>query len=137
MHLRITADSNSESGVGEIACELSGPTRGHFVAKDYGVGLLGVVVVLMGRNPALNFKRRVRLSKKNKTLYMDIMLDLEDMKSASPEKRRRIIIHRLSREIPKIMLKYKMPEFARDQFFDDLRMWLDVLDGNDPLLPNK
>lgn len=46
MHLRITADCNSESGVGEVAGELSGPTRKHFVPKDYGGGLLGVVVVL-------------------------------------------------------------------------------------------
>jgi hypothetical protein len=79
MHFRITADSNQESGVGDVVTEMSGPTRQHFFPRDYGRGLLRLGVMLMCRAPHLNFKRRVRFFKKDQTLYMDLRLYLLDM----------------------------------------------------------
>jgi hypothetical protein len=89
MHFRITSDVNKESGVGEVVRELSGPTRKHFVSRDYGSGLPFMGVVLMCRDPALDFKRRIRFAKKDRTLYMDVMLHLPDMISLPHEGRRR------------------------------------------------
>ena len=68
MHFRITADTNEESGVGGVVEELSGPTRLHFESLDYGSGLPRLCVVLMCRDPNLDFKRRVRFSKQDQTL---------------------------------------------------------------------
>src|SRR2546429_273707 len=111
MLLRITGDINAESGVAEVLYEISGPTEDFFTARDYGDGLRGVGVVLMCRNPALNFKRRIRLAGKDKTLYMDVMLELKEMSQATPGLRRRIISERLVEEIPAVVHKYSIRDF--------------------------
>src|SRR5437016_3849264 len=98
MHLRITCDANAESGVGIIIDEMSGPARKHFISKEYGDGLKGVVIVFMCRNSDLNFKQRIRFSKKDKTLYMDVLLDLKHMIQATPQERKRTVINSLADE---------------------------------------
>ena len=123
MHFRITCGANKESGVGEVVDELSGPTRKHFVPRDYGSGLPRLGVVLMCRDPALNFKRRVRFSKKDQTLYMDVMLHLPEMIPLPHEERRGIIIDRLEQEIPENLNKYDFDNFDRSRFNSDLHEW--------------
>ncbi len=123
MHLRITADSNQESGVSEVVIELSGPTRQYFVPRDYGSGLPRLGVVLMCRDLELDFNRRVRFSKKDQTLYMDVMLQLSDMISLAHNERRRVIIERLSREIPEVLTEYKFRDFDQPRFESELRAW--------------
>ena len=124
MHLRITSDANAESGVGEVVFEISGPTRKHFVSKDYGVGLLGVAVVLMCRNPELNFQRRLRFARKEKTVFMDVMLDLEQTRHADHERRKRIVVERLAEEIPAVLRKYSIQDFDEARFAEDLKSWV-------------
>jgi len=124
MHLRITDDSNAESRVGEFTYESSGPTRQFFAPKDYGTGLLGVVVGLMCRDPKLNFKRRIRFDRKDRKLYMDVMLDLPQMVQATPELRRKIIAERLMEEIPPVVHKYSIRDFDEARFTEDLKGWL-------------
>jgi hypothetical protein len=124
MQLRITGDVNAESGVGQVIDEISGPTRRHFVPKDYGDGLSGVGVVLMCRNPELNFTRRLRFARKEKTVYMDVMLDLTQMRQATHEVRKRIICERLIEEIPAIVRKYSLADFDDALFEQDLKAWL-------------
>jgi hypothetical protein len=124
MHLRITSDANVESGVGQVVDEISGPTRRHFVPKSYGGGLAGVGVVLMCRDPKLNFKRRIRLARKERTLYMDVMLDLTEMRAADHGKRNLIIRERLIGEIPAIVRKYSVEDFDAPRFEQDLKAWL-------------
>ena len=121
MNLRITCDANSESGVGIIIDEISGPTRKHFLPKAYGDGLKGIVIVLMCRNPDLNFKQRIRFSKKDKTLYMDVMLDLKQMIRAAHQDRKRTIINRLTDEVPIIIHKYSFPDFDEKHFVEELK----------------
>ncbi|SRR6266545_4256252 len=124
MHVFITSDANQESGVGEFVDKVSGRTDAHFHEKDYGVGLHGLVVVLMCRNPDLKFKQRIRLSKKEKKLYMDIMLNLDEMKDATHETRKCIITERLANEVPAILRKYSIRDFDEERFVADLRSWL-------------
>src|SRR6266567_5212704 len=107
MDLDITADIDEASGVGEVLISLwrAGYKR-YFEARDYGSGLAAVGVVLMCANPELDFKRRLRFVKKDKILYMDIMLKLGEMKRASPTNRRKIIAQRIATEIPENLSRY-------------------------------
>jgi hypothetical protein len=130
MHLRITSDANAASGVGRVVDEISGPTRRYFASKDYGVGLLGVAVVLMCRNPELNFQRRLSFARKEKTVFMDVMLDLEQMRQAGHECRRRIVLERLVQDIPAALRKYSICGFDEARFVGDLKGWLTEECGN-------
>ncbi len=133
MRLVITSDENEESGVGEVVDEISGPTRKHFMEEDYGRGLRDIGIVLMCRDPELNFKRRLRFSKKDQCLYMDIMLDLDQMTPLPHEARKRLILGRLADEIPAVLRKYDFKDFAEERFVKDLKNWLAKLrDGVPP-----
>lgn len=124
MHFRVTGDIDSRSGVGSIIDSLSGSTRQHFLSKNYGAGLLGVVVVLMCQDANLNLKKRVSFAKKKKKVYLDIMLDLDQMRQAEHEIRKRIVIERLAEEVPTVLRKYSIPDFDETRFVEDLRQWL-------------
>lgn len=126
MHLRLTGDTAAAAGIGPIITELSGPTRQHFLPKSYGASLLGICIVLMCQDPALNLKRRIRHSKKESMLYMDIMLDLPTMKAASPEERKRLVMQRLHGEVPEVLSRYKIPDFNKEAFVADLREWIEI-----------
>jgi len=89
--------------VGAVVDELCGPTLQHFRPRDYGSGLPQLGVVLMCRDPHFNFKRRVRFSKKDQTLYMDVMLHLPDMIPLSHDERRRV-------RVQDRILRIKLPE---------------------------
>ena len=118
MLISITSDSNKESGVGEVVDEISGPT------KKYGVGLLGIGVVLMCRNPDLNFKRRVRFSKKEKILSMDIMLALDQAKQFVHKEKKNMIVDRILVEVPAVLQKYSISDFDKKSFLNDLEAYL-------------
>ena len=124
MHLRITSDANVESGVGQVIDEISGPTRKHFESKDYGETLLGIVIVLMCRNPELNFVRRLRFARKEKTIFLDAMLDLEQMRHADHQHRKRIVVGQLMMEVPLVLRKYSVAGFDEVRFLEDMNNWL-------------
>lgn len=124
MRVRITSDANAESGIGPVVYETSGPTRRYFAAKSYGLGLLGVVIVLMCRDPELNFRRRLRFDRKKQTVLMDIMLDLTEMRNAAHERRKQIVLERIAVEAPEVLKKYSIREFDESAFVTDLRSWL-------------
>ncbi|PYJ51171.1 MAG: hypothetical protein DME83_07865 [Verrucomicrobia bacterium] len=123
MHFRVTADTNQESGVGAVVDELSGPTRKHFVPRDYGSGLPRLCVVLICRDPHLDFEKRVRFSKKDQTLYMDVILHLPEMIPLTHDERRRVILQRLELEIPEVLTKYEFRDFDRARFESDMHDW--------------
>jgi hypothetical protein len=123
MHFRITSDANQESGVGEVVDELSGPTRKHFVPHDYGSGLSRLCTVLMCRDPELNFKRRIQFSKKDQTLYIDVMLHLPEIIPLTHAEKRRVIMNKLEKEISEILKKYDFNNFDRSRFESDLHTW--------------
>jgi hypothetical protein len=127
MHFRLTGDTASESGIGSLITESSGPLRQHFLAKSYGIGLCGIVVCLMCQDPSLNLKRRLRYSKKESKIYMDIMLDLPAMKATSPEGRKLEVAQRLFDEVPEMLQRYKIPDFDRESFVADFRDWIDEM----------
>ena len=125
MELFITSDAHWESRLGQVLNELTDHKfRQHFEGRNYGSGLAGVSLIFMCRNPSYNFKRRKKFSKKEKTLYLDIMLDLPTMKVASPEERKRVVAQRLHDEVPEVLSGYKIPNFNKDEFIADLREWI-------------
>ncbi|MDQ1925103.1 hypothetical protein [Massilia pseudoviolaceinigra] len=120
MRLNILSDANWQSRVDLILNWLSSTSyRQFFSDQDYGDGLCGVSVVLICRDPALNFKRRLRHSKKEKKLYMDIVLPLEDFVNANAVSRKAMVIDSLLVEVPKIVAKYSIPGFSAERFFVD------------------
>ncbi|WP_031454661.1 hypothetical protein [Flavobacterium chungangense] len=76
MNFGLTADIHWETKV-DISLGLvpQREFRDFFYSKNYGTDINKFVVVLMCRNSEYNFKQRIRFIKKEKALYMDIMLD--------------------------------------------------------------
>jgi hypothetical protein len=78
----------------------------------------------MYRNQSLRLKRRIRFVRKEKILYVDIMLDVEQMKQADVRAKKQIVIRRLIDEIPEVIRKYSIADFDRVRFNDDWNNWL-------------
>lgn len=125
MFLRITGDTDVQSGVGPIIDDSSGPTEDRFAPMDYGAGAPDIAVILMCQDPGLNLKRRVRLSKKDKTLYLDVMLDLPTMKFAKTKARRQFVFKKIHDDVSEVIARYNLPDFDSERFLKDLKTWLD------------
>jgi hypothetical protein len=123
MHFRITGDTDIKSGIGPIIDRVSGPTRKHFQSNEYGTELGGIVVVLMCQDPKLNLKKRVKLDKNKKILYIDIMLNLPEMESATPQAREKVVYDQIVTEVPELVRKYKFKDFDESKFSKDLKLW--------------
>lgn len=122
----ITGDTDHRSGIGQLIDEVSGPASGYFAKIDYGYGsgLKGIRVVLMCQRSELNLKRRVRLSKKDGVIYMNVMLDFEKMHLASPEERKLEVVRKLWDEVPEVLSRYDINDFNRIKFITDFRLWI-------------
>lgn len=128
MRLNILSDSHWEARLGPILNELSDTMfRQRFEGLDYGKGLTGVTVVFMCQDPSLNLKRRIRHSKKEAKVYLDIMLDLPTMKGSTPVERKRIVAQSLYDEVPSVLGTFKIVDFDRDSFVSDFCAWIDGL----------
>ncbi|CAD0007106.1 hypothetical protein [Flavobacterium chungangense] len=120
MDFGLTADINWESGVREVLNLI--PNRefsDFFYSKNYGIDLNDIFIVLMCRNSEYNFKQRIRFIKKEKALYMDIMLDFDLFLKITQEERNRIVFEKLIKEVPEIIAKYKFKNFDLDTFKQD------------------
>ena len=125
MRLNLLSDAHWESKVGKVLDELSSTGyRQLFEARDYGKGLSGITVVFMCQEPSLNLRQRVKFAKKDKKLYIDIMLHLDQMKMATPDVRKGIVVKRLADDLPAILHEYSFEDFAEPRFVEDLKCWL-------------
>lgn len=75
----------------------------------------------MCQDPALNLKQRIQYSKKERKIYMDLMLDLPLFISISQKEREKIVVSKLIAEIPPIIKKYKIADFDLIKFETDLK----------------
>ena len=94
--------------------------RAFFEGRDYGKGLAAITIVFLCQKPERGLKRRIRLSKPERKLYMDIVLDLSQLKMASDQERKGIVLAHLLNEIPAVLGKYKTVEFDAPSFMSDL-----------------
>jgi len=125
MRLNLLSDAHWESKVSKVLDELSSTGyRQLLAASDYGKGLSGITVVFMCQDPSLDLKQRIKFAKKDKKLYIDIVLQLDQMKLATPDARKRIVIERLADEVPAILHKLSIKDFDEPRFVKDLKSWL-------------
>jgi hypothetical protein len=122
MRVNILGDIYWESKVDKVLDALSDINYWtYFQEREYGEELVGLTIVLMCQEPALDLKQRIRLSKKEKKLYLDIMLDLPEMKRSDQTTRNRIVQKKLLAEVPVIVRKYKLREFDTERFIEDFQ----------------
>src|SRR5438128_516061 len=125
MRLNILADVHWESRVDRVLNELSEHGfRDRFAMLEYGSGLAGLTIVLMCRDPSLKFARRIKFSRAEKKLYMDIMLDFASLKAASSEERKRIVAQRLLNEVPSVLTDARVANFDADRFISDFQIFI-------------
>ena len=121
MRFMISADIDIKSGIEEVLSILHGTGYiKYFKTKNYGEDIECVFIVLMCRDESLNFKQRIRHSKKEKTIYLDIMLKLSEYIKASPEWRMKTTIKNIFEELSRIIRKYKIKNFASEMFISDV-----------------
>ena len=128
MRLSILSDANWESGIEKTLSDLADRHLfEHFEVREYGSDLGGVTVIFMCRDLSYDFNRRIKLSRKESKIYMDIMLNSQEMSAATPEMRKREVAQRLYDEIPEVLSRYKIVSFDGERFVADLRIWIDEL----------
>ncbi len=114
----------SKSKVDKVLYDLRDLGFGRFFEeKDYGESVAEIGIILMCQDASLNLKQRIRFSKQEKKLSMDIMLDLEQMMQLDHESRRKIIAEKIVTEVPLVLRKYKFKDFDLPRFSKDLSDW--------------
>ena len=125
MRLFITCDSYWEAKIDKVIDQIEDSGyESYFEEQDYGASLEGITLVLICQNPNLNLKQRIRLSKKEKKLYADIMLDLNHFLTIDQSERTRIVVDKITSELPAILDKYKLADFDLVRFKADLNLWM-------------
>ncbi|HEX6429921.1 MAG TPA: hypothetical protein VF008_19640 [Niastella sp.] len=125
MRFSLLCDAHQDAGLDKVLFRFSDlGLKRFFEERNYGDTLAGITIVLMCQNPALNIKQRIRHSKKEKKLYMDIMLDLDQFKQLSQEQRERIVAAKMFAELVPVLKKYKFGHFDVEAFEADLGSWL-------------
>lgn len=120
----ILCDANQETGIIEAKHSFSSNEFYKFIEKqDYGSSLKGLSIIFMCRSPNLEFKQRIRHSKKEQVLYMDIMLDYHEFVAMTHEQRVTALCEKLLEEMPPIVRKYKFKDFDLDKLVDNLNTW--------------
>jgi hypothetical protein len=126
MKLFLSGDVDWESGADVVRSELAKFDEVPFLAeRPYGSLVQEVAIFLICQREELGLRQRVRLDRKNRILYMDVMLDLNSMKTASQQERRRIVATRLVDEVSRVVSKYASNEFNAAMFSSDFRRWIE------------
>lgn len=126
MRFFTTADSNSEAKIYEVLYALDDDGfENDFEPRFYDDSGTEIAIILVCRDPARNFKQRIRFLKKENCLYVDIMLDLETMCRSNLVIKKRIVGEKMVSELPQIIAKYKFKDFDLPRFSSDLREWFE------------
>jgi hypothetical protein len=123
MRVNILSDTDAKAKVDQVTWLLSPHT--FFAGRDYGPGLSGLAIILMCRTPDLLFRRRVRMDRKERCLYTDVMLHFPSMKAFGHQGRRLIVLSRLLTDIPPTIAKYRLPDFDLAAFTNDFTHMLE------------
>lgn len=127
MIIGVTGDSDIETGVNEVLNSLYDEGFvASFVEQFYDDSRIEMFLVLMCRDPMLHFKQRIRFSKNDNCLYMDIMLDWNKMVGAEISSRKKIVGEKIVNEVPQIVAKKKFRDFDLLRFTKDLRDWFET-----------
>lgn len=123
MRFNILSDSNYEAKIDSVLDYLSEKKyRQYFSERNYGSDFLeNITIILMCRSSELAFKQRIRLSKKDKVLYLDLMLDNDIFTQIEQTERNRIVKEKILFEVVPIISKYKFKDFNIIDFEKDLK----------------
>ena len=122
MRFNILCDISWESRVDQALSNLDIRELNEYLErKNIGSGLSGITIDLMCRDPELKFKQRIRLSKKENKLYMDIMLDYNHFVQLDNKQRQMIIGESILNELPKTLKKYKLDYFFIENLENGLK----------------
>jgi len=128
MRFNLLSDSDWDSKIDKVLDTLSDfGYRRFFEEKNYGGSLEGITIVFMCRNPEYKFKQRIKYFRKERKVYLDIMLDLKQFRQIEQSERERIVAQRLVSEIPPIIANYRLPDFDLPKFETDLRKLLEKI----------
>jgi hypothetical protein len=119
MRVNIVGDIDSESGIVKILDKLTDTGYRNYFE---GESLTKLVIVLMCQNPNLNLKPRIRMSKIDKALYMDLIFDLDEFKQASQLEREKKVEEKLLEDVPATLSKYALKSFMLSKFVSDFKM---------------
>ena len=122
MHVFLSSDFDWEAKLDHATRVLD--TQHHFESRDYGPGLAGLTIILNCREPELALKQRVRFTKADKTLGIDVMLHLPDFIRVPHAQRRAIIARKVLAEVPKVLRKYALPDFDTEAFLADFESYV-------------
>ena len=93
-----------------------------FKPRSYGEAIQEVVIVLVCRDPMYRFKQRVRLDRKERIFYTDVMLDWGEMLGAGP-RRRAVVLGATRRALREVLerrhKRERLKEFDLGQFLLD------------------
>lgn len=124
MKFSVSSDANWETRTDRISRELS--KRNEFFAdKPYGAGVAVLGLVLMCRDPDLDFRQRITYKQKRAELYVDIMLDYETMVSAPMIERLTHVVIQIKAQMRAVLFDKKLRDFNKEGFLSDLDFWLD------------
>lgn len=117
MHVKILSDAEAESGILDVIVWLAKTNYWEaFQQEDYGDGLENVSMFLICRDPGLGFRRRIRHLKKEKRIYIDVMLQVSKFTGASVKCRKEMVIESLLKDVPPVIRKYKVEDFECEKF---------------------
>ena len=126
MKVNITSDSHWEAGVERILHRVYGRELSeYFWPKDYGSSINGIFIVVMCRDS--DFRQRRRFSKKEKTLYLDVLLAFDKFKLLNPDQKKAQVLQEILSEISGTLIKYKFGDFDQEHFEKDFREKLTAL----------
>ncbi|MGE8531655.1 MAG: hypothetical protein ACN6N1_12255 [Acinetobacter guillouiae] len=121
---QLLSDTDSESGILIAKQQItSNGFNKYITSESYGSDLNGIVIILMCRKPEIVFKKRLRLSKKEKVLYMDIMLDYDLFNNMAFEQRITQICKTLLVELSQVLKKYKFQDFKSNELIKKSENW--------------
>ncbi|MGE3467283.1 MAG: hypothetical protein AB7J13_10150 [Pyrinomonadaceae bacterium] len=127
MRFFVTCDANQSAGLDDFLDFLYRKEFDEFfVDRQYDDGGTNLCVVLMCRDPQLRFEQRIRLSKVDNTLYLDILLHLPLIESMSATEKRTFIATKMLEEVPCVLGRYKKRDFDVLRFSRDLREWFEL-----------
>lgn len=124
MYFGLTGDVEAESALLSTITTWSGPAEDHFRSKNYGDGLLGLAVVLVCRDPDLGFKRRVRHSKSDRKLFVDVVFELREVEGLDEKRRQVVVAQRLVDQVADTLRQRSIKDFDQSRFVADLGAWL-------------
>ena len=117
MNVNLLADMNWESKLDHAMRVVDFSS---LIDADYGPGLSKLTLAAICRDPALEFKQRVRLVTATRTLCIDVMLDLPFFVKAKHLESRATLYEQLMTQVRKILEKRRIKDFDSKRFLQDL-----------------